>query len=324
MKKKPVWLDCDPGHDDCFAIALAAYHQKLNLLGISTTGGNQSVEKTTSNALSWLSHIGKSTIPVYRGEANPLVLKPQICAEIHGESGLESFSSSQEHLATALKPQKQGAVSAMAETILRSAEPVTLIGIARLTNIALMLQRFPDVTQNIEQIVLMGGALGVGNTQPVSEFNIESDPHAAEIVFNGASQDYKLVMIPLEVTHRVLVTPDIFRRVRSLGEFGLLCEDLLLFFKDPYEPVFGFPPPPLHDPCAVYYVTNPEQFTTRLVNVEIETSSPLSLGQTVADMYSRTDRTPNVIVGTDINTERFWETMLEALKAVTRASDAGE
>lgn len=324
MKKKPVWLDCDPGHDDCFAIALAAYHQKLNLLGISTTGGNQSVEKTTSNALTWLNIIHKPEIPVYRGEANPLVLKPQICAEIHGESGLERLSNSKEHLHTNLRPQNEGAVSAMAAGILRSAEPVTLIGIARLTNIALMLQRFPDVTQNIEQIVIMGGALGVGNTQPVSEFNIESDPHAAEIVFNGASQDYKLVMIPLEVTHRVLVTPDIFQRVGSLGEFGLLCEDLLLFFKDTYETVFGFSSPPLHDPCAVYYVTNPEQFTTRFVNVEIETSSPLSLGQTVADMYSRTDRTPNVIVGTDINTERFWETMLEALKAVTRASDAGE
>jgi len=312
--KKPIWLDCDPGHDDCFAISLAAYHPKLDLLGISTTGGNQGVEKTTRNALTWLNIIYKPEIPVYKGEANPLVLKPQICAEIHGESGLERFSSSQEHLSASLKPQKQDAVSAMSENILRASEPVTLIGTARLTNIARMLQRYPETKKNLRQIVIMGGAIGMGNTQPAAEFNIESDPHAAEIVFAGASVDYGLVMIPLEVTHRVLVTPDIFKRVRALGEFGLLCEDLLLFFKGTYKTVFGFPDPPLHDPCAVFYVTNPECFSTKFVNVEIETKSPLSLGQTVVDLYSRVQRKPNVTVGLDINTDMFWETMLENLR----------
>ena len=318
--KKNVWLDCDPGHDDCFAITLAAFHPDLELLGISTVGGNQDVGKTTFNTLAWLNIIGKRNIPVYQGQANPLILKNVNCPEIHGISGLERLSQKENHLHGKLKPQNEKAVMAMAEHINQSSEPVTIIGTARLTNIALMLSLFPETKINIKEIVIMGGALGSGNTSPVAEFNIETDPHAANIVFNSASIDYDLIMIPLEVTHQILVTNNILNQLKKLGDFGLLCEDLLLYFKSTYQKVFNFCDPPLHDPCAVFYVTNSNCIETEFLNVEIETGSQMSLGQTVVDLYNRTGKKPNVYVGRKINVEKFWEVMLSALKIASHSS----
>eukprot|EP00823_Brevimastigomonas_motovehiculus_P003380 TRINITY_DN204_c2_g2_i1.p1 TRINITY_DN204_c2_g2~~TRINITY_DN204_c2_g2_i1.p1 ORF type:complete len:471 (+),score=155.19 TRINITY_DN204_c2_g2_i1:30-1442(+) len=187
-EQEPVWLDCDPGHDDFMAIVLAAHNPRLRLLGISTSAGNQTILRTTTNALNCLNVCGKGKeIPVVAGQAHPLMCSTiTVCPEIHGESGLETIggNSKQTFPSHTLSPLKEKAPIAMSRIICASAQKVTLIATGPLTNVALLLSLCPEVTHHLKQIVIMGGAMRGGNTHPVAEFNIQTDPEAAKIVFD--------------------------------------------------------------------------------------------------------------------------------------------
>ncbi|KKA30676.1 hypothetical protein TD95_002656 [Thielaviopsis punctulata] len=284
MVPVPLWLDCDPGHDDVFAILLAAYHPNIELLGISTVFGNASLEKTTPNASSILTAIGKhAEIPVYPGYNNPLRRAPMHdpACSIHGESGLDG---------TSLLPPGQATVDTTTSAIdaMHAALAATPAGTAYLvatgaqTNVAALFEKYPALADHLAGFSLMGGAIGddftdavlgevdgkkrIGNWSPYAEFNILVDPEAAASLFENQTLAAKTTLIPLDLTHQVLVTKDVQKMILygnqephadvQLGKgktvLRTMLVELLMFFAKTYADVFGITAgPPLHDPLAV-------------------------------------------------------------------------
>jgi inosine-uridine nucleoside N-ribohydrolase len=198
--------------------------------------------------------------------------------------------------------------------------PVTILATGPLTNVALLLLTSPELAspRYIREIVLMGGAVGVGNTGPAAEFNIQVDPESAHIVFESG---LAVVMVPLEVTHTALVTPAVLGRIRAIGTpFASFICDLMLYFRDAYRTVFGFSSPPLHDPCAVAYLLAPGMFETHLMRVDIDYESRLCYGRTVCDIYGRDVRAKNVRVCLRMDVEKFWGLVLDALRQADQRS----
>ena len=323
--KQPVWLDCDPGHDDAIAIILAGYDPRLRLLGISTVAGNQTIEKVTDNALRVLAAAGLSNIPVVKGQSKPLMRPALHCPQIHGDSGLDGPLGGPILPPPISSPHPGPAAIEMYERIKCWSEKagnagtkVQVVATGALSNIALLLMLYPDIVGMIE-VVLMGGALGIGNTGPVVEFNIQTDPEAASVVF---SSSVTITMIPLEVTHTALVSPEILRRIQSHGPSAFLdlIAELLVFFSKTYEEVFKFPDPPLHDPCAVAFVIAPHIFKSEHLRVDIETCSPLSSGQTVVDIWHQSGREANATVCMSMDVEQFWDLVIPAIHAAVTQS----
>lgn len=340
-RKKAVWLDCDPGHDDAFAIILAAYHPSLELIGISTVVGNQTLDRTTQNAFK-VAHIAglSPTIPIVRGCGESLCRHVSTCPEIHGQTGLDG-ADIPEHpqYRKACEEPNENYLWTIYQTIRKVGRPVTFIATGQLTNVALLLKVFPQVlfsfsrnpiepftrllqiTDSLADIVLMGGCIGIGNITPGSEFNIMNDPDAAHIVFSS-SRVPRLVMVPLEVTHTVCATPQVGERLRSIGsQFTSTLDHLLHFFAATYKQVFQFESPPLHDPCAVAYVANSDLFEEQLMHVDIERKSDFCQGRTVCDLFDMHRREKNCVVVTKIKeVERFWEMMIEAIERANEKS----
>jgi len=323
--RKKVWLDCDPGHDDAMAILLASHSDAIDLLGISTVYGNQTVKRTTLNAIKvhYVGNLSKN-IQIVEGASKPFVRPERSCPEIHGDSGLDTrtekwntiLPSAEELLRYAdthkiLSSEK--AVNHIAREIMsHEKQSVTLLCTAALTNIALLFAIYPEVKEYISSIVSMGGAIGLGNTSPVAEWNIELDPEAAKVVI---ASGIPFVLVPLNVTHTVLVTAEVVGKIRAMSSpFAELVVDWMHFFRDAYASTFNFEFPPLHDPVAAAYVIDPSLFVTQLMNVEIETSSQLTFGCTVCDIYGTTNRPKNVTVCKQVDVEKFWFLLLGALE----------
>lgn len=196
-------------------------------------------------------------------------------------------------------------------------EKVTICITGAQTNVALLFTVFPEVKENIDKICFMGGAIGAGNTSPGAEFNIECDAEACKIILESG---LNIVMIPLEVTHTVLVTKDILNRLEKMeSKFGTFIKELLLFFKDSYSQFFGFDDPPLHDPCAIAYLIKPEIFETKFCRVDVDTGV-YSYGRTNCDIYGLTKSTKNVHVATKVKVDEFWNLMFEALESANKVS----
>lgn len=318
-----MWLDCDPGHDDAFAIILAAY--RCDLLGISTVFGNQSLEKTTKNAARICCAAG-ILAPVYAGAQRPLLraeAKPD--HEIHGESGLEGSPALDCLPADAIKEGK--AVLQMAEAIAAAPGSVSIVATGCLTNVALFVSLYPELLAKVAQIVFMGGAINLGNRSAAAEFNILCDPESAAIVCDCGA---KVVMVPLEVTHTALATEEVFQRIAALQAplARVLCS-LMGFFRDTYKKVFDFDAPPVHDPCAVAYVVEPTLFETQLLRVDVDCSAGLCAGRTVVDLYDQAglkwaggeSKPKNVHVAMRMEVPAFWDMMVGAFsEACKRAS----
>eukprot|EP01114_Cavostelium_apophysatum_P000317 TRINITY_DN10298_c0_g1_i2.p1 TRINITY_DN10298_c0_g1~~TRINITY_DN10298_c0_g1_i2.p1 ORF type:complete len:237 (+),score=65.86 TRINITY_DN10298_c0_g1_i2:363-1073(+) len=206
----------------------------------------------------------------------------------------------------------------MYEVIAAQSEPVTLIVTGCHTNVALLFSLFPEVKEQIEEVVMLGGAIGIGNITPAAEFNILIDPEAAKIVFESG---VPIVMVPLEVSHTALVTPQIKSRIAQMGTpYSVLAVDLLSFFEESYRTVFNFEFPPLHDPLAVAYVIHPEIFTATLMRVDIETSSELSSGRTLCDIFQMSKLKKNALVATKVDVEAFWNLQIDAIKRANAVS----
>jgi len=326
--RKKVWLDCDPGHDDMLAIIMAGYDPNVELLGISTVAGNQTVEKTTKNAIKTLYLAGIKGVPVFCGQSVPMLRRSLVCPEIHGTTGLNLPEDSNEELQQAYynispdqKPGEGKAVLKMFETISNSFKKGTKVSVAStgcLTNLALLLILFPEVKEMIEEIVIMGGCIGVGNINPGAEFNILLDPEAAKIVFDA---QLPLVMVPLECTHTVCFTPLIRETVeKTKTPFMETMSELMRFFADTYKNVFGFDYPPVHDPVAVFRLIYPQFFTEEKMRVEIDTTSSLSPGRTVCDIFHMSDEPKNVTVTKAVEVEEFWKVMVACMEKASAAS----
>jgi len=307
--KHKIILDCDPGHDDAIAILLAGRHPDIELLAITTVAGNQSVEKTTRNALKVCSLANIREVPVAMGMDLPLVRPARHAPDIHGESGMDGPAIPEPDIE--LDPRH--AVDLLIELLLRSDGDITLVPTGPLTNIAAAMRREPAIIPKIAAISLMGGAIGLGNVTPSTEFNIRTDPEAADIVFPCGRP---ITMVPLEVTHLALASEEVIGRLRAARRpVASFAADLLVFFASTYRTVFGFHAPPVHDPCAVAALIDPSILRSLMMHVVIETTGEWTTGQTVCDVYGKLKRQPNVRVGYGLEVERFWEMVIETILA---------
>lgn len=308
MKHKII-LDCDPGHDDAIAILFAGNHPEIELLAVTTVAGNQSVDKTTRNALRVCSLAHLHAIPIASGASGPLVRTSKHAGDIHGESGLDGPVMPE----PTLQPVPRHAVDLIIELLLNSDDDITIVATGPLTNIAMAMRRQPAIIPRIRAISLMGGAIGLGNVTPAAEFNIHFDPEAAAIVF-GCGRP--ITMAPLEVTHQALATAEILQRLRAVERpVATFAADLFDFFGEMYQRVFGFPAGPVHDPCAVAAVIDPTILQAQMMRVEIELFGEWTVGRTVCDAYGKFGKEPNVRVGYALDVKRFWDTVIAALVA---------
>jgi inosine-uridine nucleoside N-ribohydrolase len=307
VSPKPVILDVDPGHDDAVALMLACGHPGLDLLAVTTVAGNVSLEKTTHNALRVLSLVGCTDVPVGAGASEPLERPLHTAEDIHGKSGLDGPEEIPE---ANFEPDERGAVALIADTLRASPEPVTLVPVGPLTNIATFLRKHPDKKERVARISLMGGSMGLGNTTPAAEFNIYVDPEAAREVFESG---LPITMSGLDVTHQAGAGPDERERLRTTGGVGGVVAGFLDYFAATYESVFGFDAPPLHDPVAVAAVLEPNLLKTHPMRVDIECESDLTRGETVCDFYGVTGRAPNAEVGVELDREGFFRLLYGAL-----------
>jgi len=295
----PIVIDCDPGHDDAIAILLALASPEVELLGITTVHGNQTLDKTTENALRVLELAGRSDIPVARGADRPLVRELSVAAHVHGESGLDGPALPEASAA----PIDQHAVEFLAE---RVTDETVLVPVGPLTNVALALER--DVRP--ARIILMGGAIAEGNMTPAAEFNIWADPEAAQQVFHAG---VPVTMVGLDVTHRALLTPEWSERFRADGRLGVFVAELVDFFKQYHQRTYGWDGAPVHDALALAHVIRPELLQTQRRNVEVELQSELTRGRTVVDLWRRTEREPNAEVAVGVDGNAFLELLLERI-----------
>ncbi|MCY1136980.1 nucleoside hydrolase [Actinoplanes sp. Pm04-4] len=307
---RPVIIDCDPGHDDAMALLLALGDPRLDLLGVTTVAGNQTLEKTTRNAQKILALAGASDVPLAAGCERPLVGELTVAGDIHGESGLDGPDLDVPVAGTA----GVHAVELMRRLIEGSPEPVTLIALGPLTNVALLLRLHPEAAARVRRIVFMGGSTDRGNTTPYGEFNIVTDPEAADIVLRSG---LPITMVGLNVTHRALATTQIIEEFRALGtRLGTTCAELMTFFADAYRRNFGFEHPPVHDPVAVAYVLDPSVVRTVAAPVVVELGGTYTRGATVADLHHRSARPDNADVAVGLDVDAFWPMLIGAVRAL--------
>jgi inosine-uridine nucleoside N-ribohydrolase len=301
----PILLDCDPGHDDAIALLLALASPELELLGVTTVAGNQTVEKTTANAIRVLDFVGRADVPVAAGADRPLVREPFVAGYVHGETGLDGPDLPP----PSREPLDRHAVEFLAERIRAADRPVTLVPTGPLTNVALLLALHPEARP--ARIVLMGGAIAEGNVTPAAEFNVWADPEAAARVF---ASGIDVTMIGLDVTHKALLGDRHAQRLD--GRVGEMVRALLAFYGDFHRKTYGWDGSPIHDAVAVAHVARADLVETRHLNVEVDTESELCRGRTVVDVWSRSDRAPNAHVGVEIRGEKFLDLLVDRLNSL--------
>jgi purine nucleosidase len=291
-----IILDCDPGLDDALAILLAHGDPDIDLVAITTVGGNVSLDNTTRNALQLAEYLGISEVPVAAGAAEPLVRLAEDASHVHGAEGMGTVRLPEPLLAVS----PIGAVDLIIETLRGAPGTIHLVATGPLTNIALALQKEPAIAEWAASFVIMGGSFTRGNATPAAEFNIYADPEAAAVVFAAG---WQVVMVGLDLTLQAIATASIVDRMRELGPLG---EELLVplstFWNDPNDP--SFRGQAVHDVVAVAYVVHPEWFESREARVEVETAGRFTSGMTVVDFASSE---PNALVPVHLDAEKFWD-----------------
>lgn len=308
---RKIILDCDPGHDDAIAMILAAGNPVIDLLGITTVGGNQTLSKVTHNTLSVARVARMSDVPVHAGCARPLVREVEVAEGIHGHSGLDGVELPE----PISQIGSRHAVDYIIDTIMEN-EPgtVTLVPTGPLTNIALAVRKEPRIAERVQEVVLMGGGYHTGNWSATAEFNIIVDPEAAHIVFN---EKWPLTMVGLDLTHQALATPEVEEKIKAIGsECSEFVLGLFAFFRKAYKEAQGFEHPPVHDPCTVAYLIDPSIVTTQKVPLDVELHGELTLGMTVADFRAPAPEGCTTQVAVDLDHERFWNLVIQAIEAV--------
>lgn len=306
MSAKPILMDCDPGIDDAIALAMAHASPDLEIEAVTTTFGNVGLDHTTNNALRVLEWIGSSA-PVYRGVSAALLTDTVDATAYHGETGLEAPGIPQ----PTRPAESTDAVTMLIEHLRSVDEPRTVVATGPLTNLAMALRLAPDIIERVEQVVFMGGSTDYGNDSPAAEFNMMSDPHAAQIVLTSG---IPTVMFGLNVTHQVIATTERVGEIRSLGNaVGEEFARMLEHFAGVYRQHYGFDGPAMHDPCTVAWLVQPELFTTENMRVDVETSAGLSYGRTVHDRWGIAKRPTNCAVATGVDADGFFACLTDLL-----------
>lgn len=318
---KRVIIDTDPGVDDALALFLALKSPELRVEAITTVAGNAPVEYCTRNAFLLLNLLDAEPRPaVAQGASRPLERELQAALDVHGSDGLGGLANFRNPDGLPRYPEPeislttQGAADLILELVSRSPGEITLITLGPLTNVAQALRQDRDTMKKLGRLVCMGGAIAVpGNISPTAEFNIATDPEAAQIVFSAG---LPLTLIPLDVTERVRLSGDALRTwVEPLADppaqFLLDCTAHLIAFAEEWD---GFSGITLHDPLTVGAVLEPELVKTQPYDVQVETRGEITTGMTVADRRRlRAEGTPNMDVALDVDTDRFLSLFMERL-----------
>lgn len=303
----PIIIDCDPGHDDAIALMLAAASPELDLQAVTTVAGNTRLEQSTANAVRVMDLLGLD-VPVAAGADRPIVRDLVVAENVHGVTGLDG-----PRLAPPSRPPEASpAVPFIARLLEEAPEPVTLVPIGPLTNIALLIAAHPNLVEKIDRIVLMGGSMGQGNITPSAEFNVYVDPEAAQRVF-GSGID--VTMIGLDVTHRALLRAADAERLARSGAVGRFVADLFGFFAQREPDSLGLGGAPIHDAVAIAHLVWPDLVTTERRHVEVDLGVT-SRGRTVVDRRFRGATDGTVRVAVDIDGERFTRLLVERLETL--------
>lgn len=313
MEKRRIILDCDPGHDDAVGIILAGNNPKIELLGITTVGGNQSIDKVTKNALN-ICQLLDINVPVCQGMAHAIIrngfaIRFPDQVMVHGESGLDGPVFEE------LKREKdpRHAVDFIVETVLASDKPVTLVATGPLSNVAFAIRKEPKILENIDEIVIMGGVYQNGNVTPAAEFNIFADAEAAYVVFNCGRP---VTMMGLDLTRQALCYPEIVDRMSKIDtKAAKLFVDMMKFFCKTQKETYGWEGGPLHDPTTIAYLIDPDCMELKAMHTDIDITGGPSHGRTNCDFFNITDEPKNTKVAVKLNVERFWDIVEEGLKS---------
>jgi inosine-uridine nucleoside N-ribohydrolase len=304
----PIILDTDPGHDDAIALLLALASPEVEVLGVTPVSGNQTLEKTTANALKILEFVGRTDIPVHVGCPRPLVREQWAAAYVHGETGLDGPELPQ----PTTRPAEGHAIDFIARTV-EEHDGVVLVPVGPLTNIALLLARYPGIEGRIGRIVLMGGAIAEGNVTPAAEFNIWADPEAAHRVFTSGID---VTMVGLDVTHKALLYPQKVEELRQAGRVGALVAGLYDFYHGHHERMYGWGGSPVHDALAVAHVIRDDLMQTQFRHVEVDVGQEPGRGRTYVDLWQRTGKEPNCHVGVDVDGPGFIDELVARIQSL--------
>lgn len=308
MKHEKIILDCDPGHDDALALTMAVASEQIELLGVTTSAGNQTPDKTLNNALRMLTLLDAMDIPVAGGNHRPLMRDLKIADYVHGETGLDGADLPE----PAFEPVDQPAVELIANILRAQSEPVTLVVTGPMTNIALFLRVHPELENKIKQIVFMGGAVGQGNVQPTTEFNMAVDPEAAKIVIN---EGIPLVMAGLNVTLKAQICPDDLEKIRKINNrVAQAITGQMEFYGKWYgQEEFRLAGTPVHDPCTIAYLLKPEIFEAQLAYLDVETQGQLTAGETVVDFAGLMNQKSNAKILMGLDRQMFVDLIISLL-----------
>lgn len=302
MTKKPIIIDTDPGIDDAVALAIALNNENLDVRLITTVAGNVGLDKVTLNALRLLKFFDKK-IPVARGADRPLIKAPIDASNVHGSTGMDGYDFEEP---TEDLELKENAVNAMYRVLMESAEPITLVPIGPLTNIAVLLKMYPEVNEKIAEIVLMGGSTGRGNAGVMAEFNIYADPEAAQIVFQS---NLPIVMVGLDVGWKALVYPEDSEQLKGMNETGRMIYQLFQKYRGGSMKT-GLK---MYDSCAIAYLLKPEMFEVVDTFVGVELNGSMTAGCTVVDFKGYLGKANNAKVCVDIDQQMFKQWFMEGL-----------
>lgn len=306
-KVRSVIIDCDPGVDDAYAIAVALQAKELNVLAIHTTAGNVGIDHTTRNARGLVYRLGKQ-VPVCQGAAKFLCAKPVAAAEIHGNNGLAGYEFDQNEL---VPLSEKSALQSYYELLSKAEEPVDIIATGPLTNVAILLMSYPQLKDKISTVSIMGGGLRNGNITPMAEFNFYADPEAAQLVFQSGID---LIMAGLDVTERArLYEEDIEKIGTEGGSIGPVLREIAQGALMRHKAKLGIASTQPNDVCAVFALIEPQLFSGERLHVEIETSGRLTRGMTVADRRLMNRITGNHLVLLDVDEDAFRKTLVKRL-----------
>lgn len=303
MSGTPVIIDTDPGIDDAVAIGIALASPALDVRLITTVGGNVNLKNVTDNTLKLLKFWNKS-VRVAKGAESPLVRQLVDASSIHGASGMEGYEF--DGMARECLSDKV-AVEATYETLMASDEPVVIVAIAPLTNIALLLKVHPDAKRKIARIIMMGGTITRGNKGVLSEFNIATDPEAASIVFNSGID---IAMVGLDIAWQALILPGDIDKIRACGRTGKMLTALF----DHYRGGSMKTGLKMYDPTAMAYLLEPGMFETTTAYVGIELAGSLTAGCTLVDLKGYLHQEPNATVCTGIDADGFRDWFVSCIK----------
>lgn len=314
MSSTPIILDCDPGHDDVFAIWLAASHPAIDLRAITTLGGNGYLEDTTRNAQIALTVACVAGVPIAAGAAGPLAGELHTAEWIHGENALGGPVLPE----PTVPVDGREAVAMMRDVLAEASEPVTIVATGPLTNVAILLRDHPEVRGDIARIVWMGGSTGRGNTTPYAEFNAFVDPEAIALVLGAAADaGIDVTMVGLNISHQARITAEVRERVATAGTAtGAFGAELLAFFCARYAEAEGMPEAPLHDPITIALLIDPAIATTVRARLDAETTGTFTRGATSVDLRGILGLAPNATIAMELDVPRFWDLIVESVAAL--------